>query len=448
MFCDQTSLYLKAGNGGGGSISLLRAKFLAKGGPDGGNGGRGGNVILKANCNLNSLIHLHTKKKFNAENGEGGQGRQLHGKGGEDITLEIPVGTIIRDSETQEVLYDFRVDKEEFIIAKGGRGGYGNEHFKSSIRQTPRFAELGEPGQEIFIDLELKLIADVGIIGLPSAGKSTLISQISAAKPKIAAYHFTTLIPNLGVVKLSNNRTFVACDIPGLIEGASEGKGLGDEFLRHISRSKICIHLVDISLEQPLNDYKIIRKELKNYSQELADKKEIIVFSKIDTLGGDDELLGFLQDEFEKELGIRPLGIASFAGSGLHELKEELWKIIEEIRVEERKIEEEKRKSDQIQLFQPHLDKVDPKFFIVTKEIQQGDQFGTPRREGFRITGQRFEQIVIQTDLQNREATMRIRDIIHKMGIQKKLLAEGAVNGTTLFVGTKHFDFEPLVLKK
>ena len=448
MFCDQTSLYLKAGNGGSGSISLLRAKFLAKGGPDGGDGGGGGNVILRANCNLNSLIHLHSKKKFKAENGEGGQGRQLHGKSGEDIFLEVPVGTIIRLADTDEVLYDFRVDKEEFVVAKGGRGGYGNEHFKSSIRQTPRFAELGEPGQEIYIDLELQLVADVGIIGLPSAGKSTLISKISAAKPKIAAYHFTTLIPNLGVVSLSDDRTFIACDIPGLIEGASEGKGLGDEFLRHISRSKMCIHLVDLSLPQPLDDYKIIRKELENYSKELAEKKEIIVFSKVDTLGGDEELLEFLQDEFENEVGIRPLPIASFAGTGLHELKEKAWKVIEEIRVEERKIEEEKRKSDEIQLFQPHLDKVDPKFFTIEKEIQLGDSFGLPRREGFRISGQRFEQIVIQTDLQNKEATMRIRDVIHKMGIQKKLLEAGAINGTTLFVGKKHFAFEPLVLKK
>jgi len=448
MFCDQTSLYLKAGNGGSGSISLLRAKFLAKGGPDGGDGGRGGNVILRANCNLNSLIHLHSKKKFKAESGEGGQGRQLHGKGGEDIFLEVPVGTIIRVADSDEVLYDFRIDEEEFVVAKGGRGGYGNEHFKSSIRQTPRFAELGEPGQEVYIDLELQLVADVGIIGLPSAGKSTLISKISAAKPKIAAYHFTTLMPNLGVVSLSDDRTFIACDIPGLIEGASEGKGLGDEFLRHISRSKICIHLVDLSLPQPLDDYRIIRKELENYSKELAEKKEIIVFSKVDTLGGDDELLEFLQDEFEKEIGVRPLAIASFAGTGLHELKEIAWKVIEEIRVEERKIEEEKRKSDEIQLFQPHLDKVDPKFFIIEKEIQLGDSFGLPRREGFRISGQRFEQIVIQTDLQNREATMRLRDVIHKMGIQKKLLEAGAINGTTLFVGTKHFSFEPLVLKK
>lgn len=448
MFCDQTSLHLKAGSGGRGSISLHRAKFLAKGGPDGGDGGAGGSMILKANENLNSLIELHTKKKFSAENGEEGTGRSMHGKSGENIILDIPVGTIIRKKDTDEVLYDFRVHEEEFEILKGGRGGYGNEHFKSSIRQTPRFAELGEPGQEIEIDLELKLVADVGIIGLPSAGKSTLISKISAAKPKIAAYHFTTLIPNLGVVKMSDNRSFVACDIPGLIKGASEGKGLGDEFLRHISRSKILIHLVDISQPLPLEDYQTIRKELKNYSQELAEKEEILVFSKEDLMQGDTELLEFLKDAFETETGKRPLSIASFAGTGLQNLLETTWKVIIEKKKQE-KIEKEKdAEQKEIQLFQPHLNQIDPKHFTVETEVQIGDQYGLARKEGFRIRGKRFEQIVIMTDFMNKEAVMRIRDVMHKMGIQKKLLNMKVITGTPLFVGEKVFDFEPLVLKK
>ncbi len=448
MFCDQTSLHLKAGNGGRGSISLYRAKYLAKGGPDGGDGGAGGSVILKANENLNSLIELHTKKKFSAENGIEGTGRSMHGKSGENIILDIPVGTIVRKKGSDEILYDFRIHNEEFEILKGGRGGYGNEHFKSSIRQTPRFAELGEPGQEIEIDLELQLVADVGIIGLPSAGKSTLISKISAAKPKIAAYHFTTLIPNLGVVKMSENRSFVACDIPGLIEGASEGKGLGDEFLRHISRSKILIHLVDISQPLPLEDYKKIRKELENYSSELAKKEEIVVFSKEDMLQGDSELLDFLKDEFEKEIGKKPLSIASFAGKGLQILLEKTWEIIEKNKQAEKLEAEKNAQQEEIQLFQPHLEKIDPKHFTIEPEIQKGDHYGESRKEGFRITGQRFEQIVVMTDFMNKEAVMRVRDVIHKMGIQKKLLGMGVETGTPLFVGEKVFEFEPLLLKK
>ena len=446
MFCDITQIEVSAGRGGGGCISLLREKFNAKGGPDGGDGGKGGSLYMKANRNLNSLIELHTRKKFTAENGQPGSGSQLHGRDGEDITLEVPVGTIVKDSETGEVLADFSYHEELVEVVKGGRGGYGNEHFKTSIRQTPRFAELGEPGEHKNLDLELQLVADIGIIGLPSAGKSTLISVISAAKPKVAAYHFTTLIPNLGVVKMNDNRSFVACDIPGLIEGASEGKGLGDKFLRHITRSRILVHLVDISLQNPIQDYKTIRNELKKYSPELADKPEIVLFSKTDILGDDPELLEIITNDFQKETGITPLPLSSFDRSGLDALLEKVW---ENILAEKKKTEEEERKIEESRtVFQPHLEKkTNPKVWKIEPEIQKGDAFGTPRREGYRITGKRFEQIVIMTDFTNKDAMMRVRDVMHKLGIQKELLRLGAKTGTHLFVGEKHYRFEPLMLR-
>lgn len=441
MFCDITQIEVSAGKGGNGCISLHRAKYVAKGGPDGGDGGVGGSLILRANENLNSLIELHTKKKFKAEDGDQGGSKSFHGRNGEDIVLEVPVGTIVKDINTGETLADFTYHNEEVEAVKGGRGGYGNEHFKSSIRQTPRFAEMGEPGEHRELSLELQLVADVGIIGLPSAGKSTLISVISSAKPKIAEYHFTTLIPNLGVVKMSNQRSFMACDIPGLIEGAADGKGLGDEFLRHITRSKTLIHLVDISRKDPLADYRTIRNELEKYSSELAEKKEIVLFSKVDTMHGDTQLLDFLIDAFEDEFKKRPMAISSLTREGIDPFLETVWEIILEEKKEHPEVLEER------EVFTPHLQNIDPKRWEITPETKLGTFDGEKRKEGFRVTGKRFEQIVIMTDFFNREAVMRVRDVMYKMGIQKELLRLGAVNGTPVFVGERIFEFEPLLLR-
>lgn len=444
MFCDQTKIFVKAGRGGGGCISFLRVKYNAKGGPDGGDGGQGGSIFITANENLNSLIELHTKKNFSAENGQPGSGRQLHGRNGVDLNLEVPIGTIIRDDETDEIVADFSFHGESIEMVKGGRGGYGNEHFKTSIRQAPRLAELGEPGEEMSLSLELQLVADLGIIGLPSAGKSSFITAISAAKPKVAAYHFTTLIPNLGVVKMTDQRSFVACDIPGLIEGASEGKGLGDEFLRHITRSRILLHLVDISLPDPLQDYKTIRKELENYSTELANKTEIVAFSKVDILGNDEELLEMMTDEFEREIGIRPIALSSFSSHGVKGFLETVWKSILEEKQKSR--EEDQKLNEERVLFEPHKNAIDPRKWEITPETQKGDAL-TPKRKGFRITGKRFEQIVVMTDMNNRDAIMRVRDVMFKVGIQKELLRIGAEHGTPLFVGEQHMFFDPLVLR-
>ncbi len=448
MFCDLTQITVKAGNGGNGCISTHREKFVAKGGPNGGNGGKGGSILIRGNENLNTLIELHTKRFFYAENGEQGKGSECHGKYGEDLILEVPIGTLIKNQNTGEIIADITAHNELVEIIQGGRGGYGNQHFKSSTRQCPMFAELGEPGEEIPLVLELQLVADMGIIGLPSAGKSTFISVISSARPKIAEYHFTTLVPNLGVVRMSESRSFVACDVPGLIEGASDGKGLGDEFLRHITRSRIMLHLVDINEEKRIENYKIIRKELESYSPELAEKKEIVAFSKCDIAGGDDELLSLLQDEFEKETGIRPFLLSSSSQGGVEELLEHVWFCLQEEKKssgsfpEKEEIEEEERI-----IFRPHVDNVDPKHWTIESEIQKGDAYGSPRREGFRIKGKRFEQIVVMTNFDNKEAVIRVRDVMFKMGIQQELIKRGVIAGTPLFVGDKYYPFEPLKLR-
>ncbi len=440
MFCDITTIEVFGGKGGNGSMSFLRAKFLPKGGPDGGDGGQGGSVILQANENLNTLIELHTKKFFSAENGEPGAYREKNGHAGKDIILEVPVGTLVKNTETNEILYDFSFHGEQFIAARGGRGGYGNEHFKSAIRQAPHFAELGEPGEKRILDLELKLVADVGIIGIPSAGKSTLISAISAARPKCAPYPFTTLIPNLGVVRLSDSRSFVACDVPGLIEGAHEGKGLGHEFLRHISRSRIVVHLVDVSRENTAEDYAIIRKELESYSPDLAQKPEIIAFSKADILGNDEELEKMVRESF---LSVHPhlkktpiLFISGITQKNIPELLEILWTSIEKAKKEERVLLENITDISERVVFRPHLEEVNPKRWLATVE-----------KNGFRISGKRIEQITIMTNLMNSDAMMRLRDVFRKVGIERELLRIGAVRGSSLFIGEQVIPFEPLLLK-
>jgi len=298
MFLDYAEIFVKAGNGGDGAVSFRREKFVAKGGPSGGNGGNGGNVIIRADENLHTLLDFKYKRKYIAQNGEKGGKSLKDGKGGKDLVIKVPVGTIVKDSETKEVIYDLKSNGEEFIIAAGGRGGKGNSNFATSTNQTPRYAQSGKPGEEHKITLELKLIADVGLVGFPNAGKSTLISVISAARPKIADYPFTTLKPNLGIVNYKEFKSFTVADIPGLIEGAHLGKGLGHQFLKHIERTKILLFLLDITSEKIKEDYNILRKELMNYSNELSKKKIIVAFSKAD-LVSDEEINSILQINLE-----------------------------------------------------------------------------------------------------------------------------------------------------
>lgn len=325
-FVDYVKLCCRSGKGGAGSVHLHRDKFTRKGGPDGGDGGRGGHIIIRGNAQLWTLLHLKYTKHVIAEPGGVGSSALKKGADGEDIILEVPLGTIARDAETGEIEFEITQDGEEKILVKGGRGGLGNNHFKSSTNQTPRYAQPGEPGKEEWKILELKVLADVGLVGFPNAGKSTLLSVITAAKPEIADYPFTTLVPNLGIVKYKDYKTFIIADIPGIIEGAHEGKGLGMRFLRHIERNSILLFLVPADSKSIKEEYKILLNELKEYNPELLDKKRILAISKSDML--DDELKKAIKKELP--IGVKHIFISSMAHQGLVELKDMLWQAINE----------------------------------------------------------------------------------------------------------------------
>jgi GTP-binding protein len=328
MFIDHATIRIKAGDGGNGCIAFRREKFVPKGGPSGGDGGDGGSVYIQASKRLNTLYHLQFQREWKGGRGEHGMGSQCSGLGGTEVTIELPVGSIVRDRTTGEVIADLTHDGQRILVAKGGRGGWGNQHFATATRQAPRFAQPGEAGGERELEIELKLIADVGIVGLPNAGKSTLISVISAAKPKIADYPFTTLIPNLGVVTADDNETFVVADIPGLIEGAHEGHGLGDQFLRHVERCQVLLHLVDLSLnEHPDVDAAVIARELESYSKTLAAKPRIVCGSKIDSaVEGNSAKLRV----YAEKNGFAYTEISAVVGEGVRDLVRMLARIVRE----------------------------------------------------------------------------------------------------------------------
>ncbi|WP_424963097.1 GTPase ObgE [Ekhidna sp.] len=319
-FIDYVKFYAKSGDGGAGSVHFRREKHVPKGGPDGGDGGHGGNLILRGNSQLWTLLHLKYRKHITAENGGHGEGNRKFGKDGEDIILEVPIGTIAKDSETGEKLLEIMEDGEEKVLLPGGKGGLGNVHYKSSTNQTPRYAQPGIEGKEAWIILELKILADVGLVGFPNAGKSTLLSVVSEAKPEIADYPFTTLVPNLGVVPYRDYKSFVMADIPGIIEGAAEGKGLGNRFLRHIERNSILLFMIPADASDIRKEYDILSGELKKHNPELMDKDRLLAISKSDML--DEELMA----EMKKELPeIETLFISSVTGYGLQELKDKIW---------------------------------------------------------------------------------------------------------------------------
>ncbi len=323
-FVDYIKIHASSGKGGKGSVHLHREKFIQKGGPDGGDGGRGGHVVVRGTNNMWTLIHLKFKKHFRAEHGGHGSKSRSTGKDGQDIYIDVPLGTIIRDGETEEILFEITDNGEERILVEGGMGGRGNWHFKSSTNQTPRYAQPGVDGEEGWYQLELKLLADVGLVGFPNAGKSTLLSVITSAKPKIADYAFTTLKPNLGIVEYRDFKSFVVADIPGIIEGAAEGKGLGHRFLRHIERNSILLFMISADSDDIQKEYDILLNELKKHNPELLDKDRLLAISKSDML--DDEL----KEEIEKELPneISHLFLSSIAQTGLTELKDQLWKLL------------------------------------------------------------------------------------------------------------------------
>ncbi len=322
-FVDYVKIHCQSGNGGAGSAHLRREKYVAFGGPDGGDGGRGGHVIVRGNQQMWTLLHLKYKKHIRAGHGESGGKQRSSGADGEDIIVEVPLGTIARDVESGEFLFEITKDGETQILAQGGRGGLGNDHFKTATNQTPRFAQPGEPGVEGWKILELKVLADVGLVGFPSSGKSTLLSVVSAAKPKIAEYHFTTLVPNLGIVGHREQHSFVMADIPGIIEGAHEGRGLGLRFLRHIERNSMLLFMVPADSEDHLKEYRILLNELEKYNPELLDKQRFLGISKADML--DEELMR----EISHELGDIPhLFFSSVTGKNIQQLKDKIWEIL------------------------------------------------------------------------------------------------------------------------
>lgn len=328
-FVDYVKVFVSSGNGGKGSAHLHREKYVAKGGPDGGDGGRGGHVIIKGNKNLWTLVHFKFKKHFKAEHGEHGSKNRSTGADGSDVYLEVPLGTVVRDTETNEVLFEITEDQEEKIVLEGGMGGRGNWHFKSPTNQTPRYAQPGIPGQETKITLELKVLADVGLVGFPNAGKSTLLSAMTSAKPKIADYEFTTLKPNLGIVEYRDFRSFVMADIPGIIEGAAEGKGLGHYFLRHIERNATLLFLIPADSKDISQEYAILLDELRRYNPELLDKNRLVAISKCDML--DAELIEEMKEDMKEDFKDVPyLFISSVSGLGIQELKDKLWVFLNE----------------------------------------------------------------------------------------------------------------------
>lgn len=375
MFIDVVKIYVKAGNGGNGAVAFRREKYEPAGGPAGGDGGNGGNVILQVDSNIRTLMDFRYKKHYKAENGEDGKSKMQYGKKGQDLILKVPQGTIVRDAETNKIIADLTEDGSTFVIAKGGRGGKGNAKFATPTRQAPRFAEGGTKGEERWIILELKLIADVGLVGFPNVGKSTLLSIMTDAKPKIADYHFTTLTPNLGVAELDGGRSFVIADIPGLIEGAHAGVGLGHEFLRHVERTKVLVHLVDVSAREgrdPVEDFYKINEELEKYNPKLAAKPQIVVANKMDILGEGD---GYdrLKAEAEK-LGLEIYAISAATRQGIKELENAIWNKLQTVGetepiyddVDENKIYELTDKKDEI-----IIRKEDDKYFVEGNQIEK-----------------------------------------------------------------------------
>ncbi len=330
MFYDRTKIFVKAGDGGSGVVSFRREKYVPLGGPNGGDGGRGGDIILEADEGLRTLVDFRYRSHYKADRGEHGKGKDQHGKGAEDLILRIPAGTVIKDEATGEILVDMTKHGQRFTVAKGGRGGRGNARFISNLNKAPTVAEKGEPGEETWILLELKLLADVGLVGFPNVGKSTLISRVSAARPKIADYHFTTLVPNLGVVAI-DEQSFVMADIPGIIEGAHTGAGLGHEFLRHIERTRLLLHIIDISGSEgrnPIEDFKTINEELKLYSPILAERPMIVVPNKID-LSDSQEKLTLLKQEIQDDFEIFP--ISAVTGEGIEKLLHRIAQVLPEV---------------------------------------------------------------------------------------------------------------------
>lgn len=415
-FVDKVNVNVLAGDGGNGKLSFRREKFISMGGPNGGDGGNGGDVVLEASRNQNTLSAFRYQKEIKAENGQPGGKSNKHGKSAKPLIVKVPIGTVATNLEGV-IIADLTQDGQQALIAKGGKGGFGNAHFVSSVRQAPNFAEKGEPGERIDLTFELKMIADVGLVGMPNAGKSTLLGRISNARPEIANYPFTTLVPNLGVVDIDNSSVLVA-DIPGIIEGASGGKGLGHDFLRHVERTAAILHLIDSYHEDAAGAYKTIREELKAYKPELIKRPEIILLTKVEGL--DDEIIADLIAQLErvKDKKSVVLAISSHSGQGIKEMLYKLKTIVEK----ERKKESKKvRAKDEVP--------------VLTIEDQSGAWEIQKKGKTYKVTGQKIEKFAVRTNFENTEGVQRLRHIMQKMGIMHELSRKGIEPGQTIQVG-------------
>ena len=418
MFVDHARVYVRGGDGGNGIVAFRREKYVPMGGPAGGDGGRGGNVVFVADEGLSTLMDFKYRRHFKAMRGTHGQGKNMHGAGGEDLTVKVPVGTVIRDDDTGEVIADLTRNGQEVVVARGGRGGRGNARFATSVNKAPSLSENGEPGQERWVELELKLLADVGLVGFPNAGKSTLISRLSAARPKIADYPFTTLVPNLGVVVTRSKESFVVADIPGLIEGAHRGSGLGHEFLRHIERTRVLLFVLDTAQTEGrdvLEDYQILRQELELYRPDLMKRPFLIVANKMD--------IPEAQENYERlraEFGHLVHAVSAVTGLGVNALVEETFHLLQSV----------------------------PRDIVISGEepvirrFEEEEAFRIERVNGvFEVSGKRIEKILAMTNFNTDEGLRRFQMIVEKMGLEEALRRQGIKPGDTVKIDDFEFEY-------
>ncbi|HJF52844.1 MAG TPA: GTPase ObgE [Butyricicoccus pullicaecorum] len=421
MFIDVAKIKIASGKGGDGKVSFHREKYVASGGPDGGDGGRGGSVVFQVDDNLSTLLDFRYKKKYVAPNGENGMGKRMKGKDGADLVIRVPRGTIIRDRATGRIMKDLS-DDEPFVAAKGGNGGWGNTHFATPTRQAPRFAKPGLPGVEMEITLELKLLADVGLVGFPNVGKSTLLSMVSAARPKIANYHFTTLIPNLGVVRVAEEQSFVMADIPGIIEGASEGAGLGHDFLRHIDRCRLLLHLVDASGSEgrdPLEDVQTINAELAGYSEFLASRPQIIVANKTDLLGDDREILDKLK-AYANEHDFGFLELSAATNQGVRELIHKTWEMLQDL---------------------PPVFTYEPEFVPVEEVVTERDITIEKVEDYYVVGGAWIDKIMGSVNTDDYESRLYMDRMLKNAGVYDRLEQMGVEEGSIVVIGEMEFEY-------
>lgn len=423
MFTDYTKIIIKSGNGGDGAITFRREKYVAAGGPDGGDGGRGGNIYFRVDPNANTLIDFRFTKKFKAQNGENGSGSNRYGKAGEDLYIDVPIGTIIKDVETGKVVADLSKEGQEELVLKGGRGGKGNSHFATATRQVPRFAQAGEEGEEKEVILELKLLADVGLLGFPNVGKSTFLSRVTDAKPKIANYHFTTIEPNLGVVKTASGDSFVIADIPGIIEGASEGVGLGIQFLRHVERTRLLLHVIDVSGSEgrnPVEDFYTINNELKKYSQKLSERKQIIVANKIDSM--QDESLYKNLEKLAKEKGLEIFKISAATNTGIKELIIHVSQVLKTLPKENLVEISNEEKLYTLEDEEPFTITMDGKTYVVN--------------------GPAVEKLMKRVNLNDNESMYYFHKTLDELGVSQRLKEMGIKDGDSVTIAGWELEWE------